>query len=124
MNALRCSSSALPRIYRSICLTPKSLTSTMRTLHSMPMHSVSMLIRNDTRPYLCSLNARRSSSSSDSNAKAGGQSNKADAESDSKEIVLTPGETVVAASRLTMWAGIAVFAAACAYYIIMELIPT
>ena len=44
--------------------------------------------------------------------------------SDSNEIVLTPGETVVAVSRLTMWAGIAVFAAVCAYYIAMELIPT
>ena len=44
--------------------------------------------------------------------------------SDSNEIVLTPGETVVAVSRLTMWAGIAVFATACAYYIAMELIPT
>jgi hypothetical protein len=44
--------------------------------------------------------------------------------SDSNEIVLTPGETVVAVSRLTMWAGIAIFATACAYYIAMELIPT
>jgi hypothetical protein len=44
--------------------------------------------------------------------------------SDSNEIVLTPGETVVAVSRLIMYAGIAVFAAACAYYIAMELIPT
>lgn len=41
-----------------------------------------------------------------------------------KEIVLTPGEKVVAATRLTMWAGIAVFACACAYYIGAELIPT
>lgn len=41
-----------------------------------------------------------------------------------KEIVLTPGEKVVVASRLTMWAGIFAFAAACAYYILKELIPT
>ena len=40
------------------------------------------------------------------------------------EIVLTPGEKVVAASRLTMWAGIAVFAACCAYFIGVELFPT
>ena len=44
--------------------------------------------------------------------------------SDSNEIVLTPGETVVAVSRLTMYAGIAVLAAMSAYYIAMELIPT
>lgn len=42
----------------------------------------------------------------------------------SKELVLTPGEKVVAATRLTMWAGIAVFASVCAYYIAKELIPT
>jgi hypothetical protein len=58
----------------------------------------------------------------------------ADANNDSKkkqqtdaeetQIVLTPGETVVAASRLGMWAVIAVFAAGCAYYIGRELIPT
>ena len=41
-----------------------------------------------------------------------------------KEIVLTPGEKVVVASRLGMWAGIAAFAAVCAYYIVKELIPT
>jgi import inner membrane translocase subunit TIM21 len=41
-----------------------------------------------------------------------------------KEIVLTPGEKVVAATRLTMWAGIAVFASVCAYYIGKELFPT
>jgi import inner membrane translocase subunit TIM21 len=43
---------------------------------------------------------------------------------DSKEIVLTPGQKVVAASRLGMWAGIFGFAFACAYYIGRELIPT
>ena len=43
---------------------------------------------------------------------------------DTKEIVLTPGEQVVAASRLTMWAGIFGFACVCAYYIGRELFPT
>ena len=43
---------------------------------------------------------------------------------DTKEIVLTPGQTVVAASRLTMWVGIFGFACACAYYIGRELFPT
>jgi len=45
-------------------------------------------------------------------------------EQEEAQIVLTPGEQVVAASRLSMWAGIAVFAACCAYYIGRELIPT
>jgi import inner membrane translocase subunit TIM21 len=47
-----------------------------------------------------------------------------DDEADTKEIVLTPGQKVVAASRLGMWAGIFGFASVCAYYIGKELIPT
>jgi import inner membrane translocase subunit TIM21 len=43
---------------------------------------------------------------------------------DTKEIVLTPGEKVVAATRLSMWLGIFAFASVCAYYIGKELIPT
>ena len=52
--------------------------------------------------------------------------NSADAGGDdpSKEIVMTPGEQVVAASRLTMWAGVFGFACVCAYYIGRELFPT
>ena len=62
-------------------------------------------------------------SSSSTNAAKDGDG-KQQPTSDSNEIVLTPGETVVAVSRLTMWAGIAAFAVACGYYIAMELIPT
>ncbi|KAG7338267.1 TIM21 domain containing protein [Nitzschia inconspicua] len=40
------------------------------------------------------------------------------------EIVLTPGEKVVAATRLSMWLGILAFASVCAYYIGKELLPT
>lgn len=47
-----------------------------------------------------------------------------DAEGESKEIVLTPGQKVVAASRLSMWAAIAAFAAVCGFYIVKELMPT
>lgn len=43
---------------------------------------------------------------------------------DTKEIVLTPGQKVVAASRLGLWAGIFAFGSACAYFILKELIPT
>jgi import inner membrane translocase subunit TIM21 len=57
----------------------------------------------------------------------GGEDNKkAGAEDGSEEtqIVLTPGQKVVAYSRLGMWAGIFVFACVCGYYILGELFPT
>lgn len=40
------------------------------------------------------------------------------------EIVLTPGQKVVAGTRLTMWAGVAALAITCSYYIGKELLPT
>ena len=43
---------------------------------------------------------------------------------ETSEIVLTPGQKVVAATRLSMWAGILVFATGCAYFIGKELMPT
>ena len=43
---------------------------------------------------------------------------------ETSELVLTPGQKVVAASRLSLWAGVAAFALACAYFIGRELIPT
>mmetsp|Transcript_22628 Transcript_22628/g.33925 ORF Transcript_22628/g.33925 Transcript_22628/m.33925 type:complete len:258 (+) Transcript_22628:53-826(+) len=55
------------------------------------------------------------------------QSSKAQSEAGAKEsteIVLTPGEKVVAGTRLGVWAGVAVFASFCAYYIGKELFPT
>jgi mitochondrial import inner membrane translocase subunit TIM21 len=45
-------------------------------------------------------------------------------ETSTSEIVLTPGEKVVAATRLSMWLGILAFASVCAYYIGKELLPT
>lgn len=45
-------------------------------------------------------------------------------EETSQELVLTPGEKVVAGTRLTLWAGVAVFAGFCAFYIGKELFPT
>ena len=59
-----------------------------------------------------------------SEAKKEGKETSDQQEGDSKEIVLTPGQKVVAASRLTMWAGIAAFAAVCGFYIVKELMPT
>lgn len=55
----------------------------------------------------------------------GGADGGAEGGDDAKhEIVLTPGQKVVAGTRLTMWAGILCFATACAYYIGKELLPT
>lgn len=48
-----------------------------------------------------------------------------DGSGDSTELAtLTPGEKVVVGSRLALWAGIAVFASACAFYIGRELLPS
>lgn len=59
-------------------------------------------------------------------SKAGGEEEKQKPSGDEEtsEIVLTPGQKVVAATRLSMWLGIAVFATGCAYFIAKELIPT
>ena len=59
--------------------------------------------------------------SSDAGDKKG---KKSEDDDDTKEIVLSPGEKVVAAGRLGMWLSIAAFASVCAYYIAKELIPT
>lgn len=64
------------------------------------------------------LYARALSSKSEDKTKKEGEESTAD------EIVLTPGEKVVAATRLGWYLGLAGFAAACAYFIGKELIPT
>ena len=80
-----------------------------------------------SRPMLQSKSKRivRALSSDGNNAKenikTGAETGGEDA---TKEIVLTPGEQVVVASRLVMWTGIAAFGAVCASYIGKELIPT
>ncbi|KAL7542449.1 hypothetical protein ACHAXR_011787 [Thalassiosira sp. AJA248-18] len=61
-----------------------------------------------------------SQSSSSSSSSEGGPSEGGG----SSEIVLTPGEKVVAGTRLFFWAGALSFASVCAYYIGKELIPT
>jgi len=42
----------------------------------------------------------------------------------SSEMILTPGQKVVAGTRLTLWGGAFCFAAACAFFIGKELMPT
>lgn len=44
--------------------------------------------------------------------------------SEETQIVLTPGQKVVAYSRLSMWAVVFAFASVCAFYIGRELFPT
>lgn len=64
-----------------------------------------------------------SSDTSSKQEKSEGAS-KAEDGSDETQIVLTPGQKVVAYSRLGMWSGILAFACACAYYIGRELFPS
>ena len=62
-----------------------------------------------------------SSSTSAEGAAEGGEDSTAQS---SQELVLTPGEKVVAGTRLFFWAGALAFASVCGYYIVKELLPT
>jgi len=82
-------------------------------------------LRATTTTAIRALATGSSSGSSAGKKEGGGGGENSDGDdTNNKEIVLTPGEKVVAASRLTLWAGIAAFASVCAYYIGSELIPT
>eukprot|EP00527_Entomoneis_sp_CCMP2396_P004905 CAMPEP_0198143356 /NCGR_PEP_ID=MMETSP1443-20131203/6679_1 /TAXON_ID=186043 /ORGANISM="Entomoneis sp., Strain CCMP2396" /LENGTH=274 /DNA_ID=CAMNT_0043806581 /DNA_START=57 /DNA_END=881 /DNA_ORIENTATION=+ len=70
-----------------------------------------------------SLRAFSSNAAGDEGKKDSKSSSAAD-DADTKEIVLTPGEKVQAAGRLSFWLGIGAFASVCAYYIGKELFPT
>lgn len=72
------------------------------------------------------MTALRSTSSSTSNQKDTNNKSSGEpgGEPTSQEMVLTPGEKVVAGTRLFFWAGALSFASVCAYYIGKELIPT
>jgi hypothetical protein len=106
--------SVLPVLTLPNSLPTKSSTSILRQLSSNSSNNDSNAKTEQTNDSA----TKSSSTSSD------GKQSSSSSSSDSNEIVLTPGETVVAVSRLTMWAGIAVFATVCAYYIAVELIPT
>jgi mitochondrial import inner membrane translocase subunit TIM21 len=69
-------------------------------------------------------NNKQDDGNKNNNKNDGGNSTDNDGTNSDKEIVLTPGEQVVAVTRLSMWVGILGFACACAYYIGKELIPT
>lgn len=64
---------------------------------------------------------RRFQSTEGEKAKSDGKKKEGE---DEDALVLTPGQKVVVAGRLTLWAGIAAFATVCAYFIIRELMPT
>jgi import inner membrane translocase subunit TIM21 len=68
--------------------------------------------------------SRAFSSQGNGGAKEESSKTGGDGDDDTKEIVLTPGQQVVAVSRLGMWAGIFGLALVCGYYIAKELIPT
>jgi mitochondrial import inner membrane translocase subunit TIM21 len=75
-------------------------------------------------PTLVSPLWQRALSSQAKKEKEPSQTTKDEQDDPTKEIVLTPGEKVVAATRLSMWLGILAFASMCAYYIGKELLPT
>jgi hypothetical protein len=95
----------------------RRVLSTTRT----PLFSSSSLSKRAAAPISQNLTARSLSNKTDQQAKKEGASEDG---SDTKEIVMTPGEQVAAVSRLSLWAGISVFAGFCAFFIGKELLPT
>lgn len=73
---------------------------------------------------LRTLTTKTNQEKSDTDGNHDKDSTTSDGEPATSEIVLTPGQKVVMASRVAMWMGIAVFAAACGYYIVRELAPS
>mmetsp|Transcript_35162 Transcript_35162/g.75017 ORF Transcript_35162/g.75017 Transcript_35162/m.75017 type:complete len:290 (+) Transcript_35162:143-1012(+) len=65
-----------------------------------------------------------SSGRKESASEGGGADGAAGDPASSQELALTPGEKVVAGTRLLFWAGALSFASVCAYYIGKELLPT
>ena len=109
------------------------LSKTVRRLTRPPMmmsRSVALVWQQQQRSPFClrhsSLALRSLASDSNSNNKQQQQqdSQSNNNESNDKELILTPGEKVVVAGRLSLWLGIGTFAAVCAYYIGKELLPT
>lgn len=73
---------------------------------------------------LVALRATSSSTSNKKESQSQSSSEGGEGEPTSQEIVLTPGEKVVAGTRLAFWAGALAFASVCGYYIVKELLPT
>mmetsp|Transcript_13136 Transcript_13136/g.22506 ORF Transcript_13136/g.22506 Transcript_13136/m.22506 type:complete len:280 (-) Transcript_13136:1711-2550(-) len=103
----------------------RSLTST-----SSPSSSSQLWKRNSNETSLLQFYnpamrrlALRSTSSS-SSKESSKNTNNGSEDPTSQELVLTPGEKVVAGTRLLFWGGAFAFASVCAYYIGKELLPT
>lgn len=113
ITGIRCKQGGIPS--QRICEETKCFLIRCRGISSwatLPVHSSRKII-----------GCRSLTSGSAKEASDKSENTKKSAEEET-QIVLTPGQKVVAASRLTMWAGIFAFASVCAYYIGKELIPT
>eukprot|EP00559_Dactyliosolen_fragilissimus_P000890 CAMPEP_0184854884 /NCGR_PEP_ID=MMETSP0580-20130426/259_1 /TAXON_ID=1118495 /ORGANISM="Dactyliosolen fragilissimus" /LENGTH=273 /DNA_ID=CAMNT_0027349247 /DNA_START=26 /DNA_END=847 /DNA_ORIENTATION=+ len=77
-------------------------------------------------PRLPTENTRRNLSAKPPPPQDGDKSTSSQGKGDetTSEIVLTPGQKVVAGANLAMWGGIMALAATCMYYIVTELMPT
>ena len=95
-----------------------------------PLNQLARHLNNNINTPATRRLALRSTSSSTSNNKDSNSQSKTDGntnaegEPTSQEMVLTPGEKVVAGTRLFFWGGALTFASICAYYIGKELLPT
>jgi len=94
-----------------------------------PLNQVARHLNNNINTPATRRLALRSTSSStssnkDTQSKTDTNTNAEGGEPTSQEIVLTPGEKVVAGTRLFFWGGALTFASICAYYIGKELLPT
>ena len=96
-----------------------------------PLNQLARHLNNNLNTPATRRLALRSTSSSTSNKDTKSQSTDGNntnpeggGEPTSQEIVLTPGEKVVAGTRLFFWGGALTFASICAYYIGKELLPT
>lgn len=107
---IRSSATRVISLQRRNVLIPAS----RRVLGSQPLPLIGSTFRSQGTSYVRAF----SSKSGDEGKKKEGD------ESTTDEIVLTPGEKVVAATRLGWYLGLAGFAAACAFFIGKELIPT
>lgn len=107
-----------------------SPSSSLSSPSPVPVAAPSSLLRANNncigrRPVVAAL--RTSSTQKESSSTGKSQTSSTSGEGTdptSQEIVLTPGEKVVAGTRLTLWAGAFAFASVCAYYIGKELLPT
>eukprot|EP00529_Nitzschia_sp_RCC80_P029796 CAMPEP_0113489626 /NCGR_PEP_ID=MMETSP0014_2-20120614/26625_1 /TAXON_ID=2857 /ORGANISM="Nitzschia sp." /LENGTH=316 /DNA_ID=CAMNT_0000383367 /DNA_START=240 /DNA_END=1190 /DNA_ORIENTATION=+ /assembly_acc=CAM_ASM_000159 len=120
-------SSSMKKSYYSLAAASTPRLKAASTMMRSNFHNQRVLVSLSSSNIFWRTLSSNANVNNDSNKKEKSSEEKAgggDGDEETKEIVLTPGEQVVAATRLTMWAGIFVFACACAYYIGKELIPT